>query len=523
MSKFLFREYWHPSPAHAMTLCLTSTSTCLRYIASALKPVDRCNGRNRRIYALAALVLLSIASAIPASASDASANAMTAQMEVNRLRYGIAGQAVYVAQGPHVIHRGVEGAADTQTGNAVTLDHAFPVYSLSKLFASTLVMQLAEQGDVDLDASVGTYVAGLPQPWQGITVRQLLNHTSGLPEYFSNAQYRDATGNTVYPPDAAALFASLADAPLAFVPGSETRYTQTNYIVLSELLSTHYGTPYRVIVQERILQPLQMQHTWLGATADSQVPSVTSYIGKDGTLREDPELILPPYAYAHGSAHTTLDDLARFLQAMAAGELVGKQALSGFWRDPLLVNGRRGVFATGWDYGVRGGVAYVGHDGGTKVRVRIVPGKTPDDAPYLVAYLTNGSAHNVWSSVLVDSALAAVAPEQFPVEHLQEDLIGYATMPADAVDPHGLVRSIRMTSTLADRTLENTINATGYLLLQNLGGEAALRVFILNTLMFPASANVWDSLGEAYAGQGETAKADAAYAKARTIARPEPE
>lgn len=484
-----------------------------------MNPISFMHRMHGSAFVIVTLVLLALCTTGPVSADDGMPASMASQMEVNRLRYGIAGQAVYIAQGQRVIYRGVDGEANLQTAEAVTLDHVFPVYSLSKLFASTLVMQLVEAGEINLDSPAGAYLADLPPGWQGVSVRHFLNHTSGVPEYLNRSQYRNSTGKMVYPSTTEELFASLTDEPLLFAPGSESRYTQTNFLVLSELLSRHYGKPYPLIVQERILQPLGMKHTWLGTDALSGGPRVVSYIGEGGRLRKDPELILPSYAYAHGSLHLTLGDLASFLQALASGELVGEDTLARLWQEPLLASGRRGIFASGWDYGERGSTYYVGHDGGTKVRVRIVPGKTSNDPPYLAAYLTNGSARNVWSSVLVDSALAATAPEFFPVERLQEELIGYAAQPADEVDAHEQIRRIRASSNLDDKALESIINSTGYLLLQNLDVDTSIRVFILNTLMYPGSANAWHSLGEAYAAQGEAIKAEAAYAMSRRVAQ----
>ena len=116
------------------------------------------------------------------------------------------------------------------------VDDIFPVYSVSKLFLSTLVMQLVEQETIDLDKPASAYVASRPASWQAITVRQFLNHTSGVPEYF------DATA--IFPPTVQTVFASLATKPLVFQPDTATRYTQTNYPVLTALLETHYGQPY---------------------------------------------------------------------------------------------------------------------------------------------------------------------------------------------------------------------------------------------------------------------------------------
>ncbi|UNK41595.1 hypothetical protein MNO14_11550 [Luteimonas sp. S4-F44] len=95
-------------------------------------------------------------------------------------------------------------------------------------------------------------------------------------------------------------------------------------------------------------------------------------------------------------------------------------------RPRTLPDGQRGWFAAGWEYGENGLDRQVGHDGGTQVRVRVLFEGSLDGDIYTVVYLTNGSARNVWSRTLVDSVLAAMAPERFPTEALAETLRGLA-------------------------------------------------------------------------------------------------
>lgn len=468
---------------------------------------------------LATLLAFALLSPGIASARDARADALTRQMETNRQRYGIAGQALLVMHDGHVVFRGADGEADVQTQRRLTLDHVFPGYSLSKLFASTLIMQLVEQGQVDLDAPVDAYLPDLPVRWRRIAVRDFLDHTSGVPEYFDTRHGEGASTAAALPADLKAAFASLAEVPLQFQPGTDTRYTQTNYLVLTALLEAHYGKPYPQVAEERIIRKLRLQHTWLGAPPDPAQAVVTSYIGQHGRLQKERDAAWPAYTYGHAGVYLTLDDLARFLQAMTSGELVGKATLRRLWQPRNLPHGRRGWFAGGWEYGQSGAYRYVGHDGGTRVRARILFGDSPDADVYVIAYLTNGSASNVWSRTLVDSAMATLAPERFPMEALSEALMGYATQSPTGSDVRAQAASIRAGTRLDDAALERAINDAGYGIRGNLGIEPALRVFELNTVLFPGSANAWDSLAEAYAAKGEKEKAERLYAKARRLAR----
>jgi len=466
---------------------------------------------------LLVLVLIPLKPCV-ASAEDGLSAALTRQMETNRQRYGIAGQALLVMHNGQVLFRGADGEANLDTHRRVTPDDVFPAYSLAKLFVSTLVMQLVEQGQVDLDAPASAYLPDLPPRWRTITVRDFLDHTSGVSDYFDDRQGQRAARDMVFAADLQAVFASLKDAPLQFAPGSQTRYTQTNYLVLAALLAAHYGKPYPQVARERIIRRLQLRHTFLGPAALPGRGVVTSYIGRDGRLEEERDLAWPAYAYGHAGLYTSLDDLARFLQAMASGELVGKATLLKLWQPRTLRNGQRGWFAAGWEYGQSGTYRQVGHDGGTRVRVRMVFDGALDGDVYTFVYLTNGSARNVWSRTLLDSAMAVVAPDRFPMEALSERLMAYASQAPGTSDALAQANAIRASTPFDGALLERNINDAGYGIRENLGIAPAIRVFELNTLLFPDSANVWDSLAETYRLKGDAKKAEALYGKARDLA-----
>lgn len=431
--------------------------------------------------------MLSAFHALPALAVAAplaiQAAPLAQQIELNAQRYAIAGQSVLVARNGEVIFRRTQGVRD---------DAVFPAYSVSKLLASVLVLQLVEAGTLDLDRPAASYAPGLPPRWQHITLRNLLNHTSGLPEYF------DSKRLDRFPPTAQAAFDALADQPLVFAAGTSTRYAQTNFLVLAAVLEQHYGQPYQQLAKERIIDKLGLKRTCLGPACAGQPSVVPGFIGKDGKLQAEPPVPWPAYASAHAELYTTSEELAAFLHAVMRGELVGKDTLRKLWQPGKLSNGQDGWFAAGWEIGASGGYRFVGHDGGAKVRVRLLWPDAGTGDSYTIVYLTNGSARNVWSRTLVESVMAGIDPQRFHMEAISEQLIGYATQPSSAA-PQALMARLRAAAVRDGGALERRINETGYAMLETRGSAAAIKVFELNTRLFPQSANARDSLAQARA------------------------
>lgn len=473
----------------------------------------------------AAALLCVLFAAPPASASDLSAGLSTqldAQLQANLERYGIAGQAVLVAHNGQVLYQGASGERDRATHTPAAVDSIFAAQSMGKLLTSTLVMQLVDQGKVDLEAPASRYVPDLPTAWQAIHVRDFLNHSSGIGEYYDRVENRWVSkGYTGVAPDLAAALKVAGAAPMQFATGSRVQYTQANYLVLTALLEAHYRKPYPAIARERILQPLKMASTSWGVTSVPATRAAVPYIGKDGQLQSANEDPWPDYGWGHADLQTTVGDMNRFLQALATGKLVRTATLERLWQQQRLSGGGSNFFSTGWDTTRSDGYTQVGHDGGTRVRARLAYKGTLASGYWVFVYLTNGSARNVWSSTLVESTMAAAAPKEFPHAVLSERLIGYAL--DDSTDAKPQMRSwLRDSNGVPTGELERAINADGYAIRESLGAGKALKVFTLNTELYPQSANVWDSLAECHAALGEAETAKALYAKAKALAKPSP-
>ncbi|MBB5944412.1 serine hydrolase domain-containing protein [Xanthomonas sp. 3307] len=477
------------------------------------------------VRALAATLLCTLLGSMPASARDSAdtlAARLDAQLQVNRERYGIAGQAVLVAHNGRVLYQGASGERDPASHAPATVDSIFTAQSMAKLLTSTLVMQLVDQGKVDLDAPASRYVPQLPAAWQTIHVRDFLNHSSGIAEYYDRVDNRWVSkGYPGVAPDLAAALKVAGAAPMQFATGSRVQYTQANYLVLTALLEAHYRKPYPAIARERILRPLQMRSTSWGRASVPPDRAAVPYLGKDGALQPADEDPWPNYGWGHADLQTSVGDMNRFLQALATGRLVPTATLERLWQPQTLAGGGSNFFSTGWDTTRSDGYTQVGHDGGTRVRARLAYKGSLRNGYWIFVYFTNGSARNVWSSTLVDSTMAQAAPKEFPHALLSERLIAYAlddgagatdAMRAWLHDGNGVPASEQ----------ERAINASGYAIRESLGAARALKVFTLNTVLFPDSANVWDSLAECHAALGDAEIAKALYAKSKALSKPAP-
>lgn len=323
---------------------------------------------------------------------------LDAIIDANAREHGIPAQSVAITHNGQPYYQRQTGTLHSGDDTPVDEQTVFPVFSVSKVLATVLLFQQVEAGRIDLDMPANHYLPELPAPWSAITVRQFLDHVSGVGEYFDQGNLYGQL-----PPTLDAALANAGALPLIDVPNTKSRYTQTNFLVIAALIEAVSGKPYRELLQAQILDPLGRDDIWLGSAAVPAHRLVSDYRSNDGTLAMEQPIAWPDYAAAHTGIHATASGMAALLDAIAAGQFASAQALEQLWRPHVLANGDYGFFASGWDYGESGDWREVGHDGGAKLRVRILFKRDPSQERYVIVYLANGSADNVWSRTLVDS------------------------------------------------------------------------------------------------------------------------
>ncbi|MER8188265.1 serine hydrolase domain-containing protein [Kitasatospora sp. NPDC094015] len=224
------------------------------------------------------------------------------------------------------------GQGDLATGRPVDVDGRFRIGSISKVFTATVVLQLAAEHRVDLDTPVQHYLPGvLPAGLAPVTVGQLLNHTSGLPNgtgdgwgdgsnaWFVEHRFRSMTPRQVVD--------SMAGQAMSFEPGTAQEYNGMNTFVAGLLIEQVTGHRYAQEVRNRITRPLGLRDTDVPAADDPYLahPAARAYLsvpdGNGGTRRVD-VTEQSPFPWAEGGLISSAPDLDHFVTALFGGRLL---------------------------------------------------------------------------------------------------------------------------------------------------------------------------------------------------------
>jgi D-alanyl-D-alanine carboxypeptidase len=203
----------------------------------------------------------------------------------------------------------------------------FRVGSITKSFVATLILSLRAEGLVSLDAPVSTYVSGVPGG-EGISVRQILNHTSGLYNYLEDSDFLSAvqaTPHRIWQPAELVAFAA-AHKPY-FPPGAGFRYSNTNYILAGLVAEKAGGKPLGELLRARVVEPARLAHTYLDG-AEPEVPGLVHGYAADGSWFAD--VTLEGDASVTGAAGALVSsaaDLNSFYHQLLRGDLLAPAEL----------------------------------------------------------------------------------------------------------------------------------------------------------------------------------------------------
>ncbi len=227
--------------------------------------------------------------------------------------------AISVVRGNDTLVMKAWGMADLELSVPATSRSVYKIGSVTKQFTSSMVMQLVEQGKVKLDDSIATYLPALPLAWHAVTVRQLLNHTSGIPSYTDIGQRWVRRWGDEMPPDS--LVALTANDSMWFAPGTKWRYDNSGYIVLGMLVEKITGKSWGENVIERFAKPLGLPDT-RECLSDPIIPRrVAGYYADSGAWHNAPYLAMSQ-PFSAGSLCSTIGDLAKWDRALNTGKVV---------------------------------------------------------------------------------------------------------------------------------------------------------------------------------------------------------
>ena len=282
----------------------------------------------QRVFLLATLAVLpacggggggggsSVATGTPAAAPPGGAPVTgsslqeTVQEAVNRGVYGVN---LTVLHDDGQIDTHVAGRRNRDSGEAMTPRSVFKMASVSKLYVAVAAIQLVEQGLLRLDDTIVLHLPDLSDRIENadvITLRQLLQHRSGVPDFDSQVGFSWRTSHT----DNARVLSYALDLPADFPPGSRYQYSNTNYLLAAMMLDAALGYSHRVQIQDHILSPLGLTDTFHLLNEAAAAELVSGYWDRVDTTTRD-------YVVPGGSMLATGEDIARFLSALATGAL----------------------------------------------------------------------------------------------------------------------------------------------------------------------------------------------------------
>jgi D-alanyl-D-alanine carboxypeptidase len=219
------------------------------------------------------------------------------------------------------------GYADVPHKRAPRASDHMRIASVAKAFSGAIALQLVRDGRIGLDDAIETRVAGLPAAWAGVRVRQLLNHTSGLPDYTrSEAFAEQARTNPRGYVAPATIIDWVRNDPLVFTPGSRYEYSNTDNIVVGLIAEAVTGESYGDLLAERIFGPARLGQTSFPTGVALPRPFIHGYVVEPGEKPQDVSTFLSPSgAWASGAIVSTPSDLNRFIRAYVGRRLFGAQ------------------------------------------------------------------------------------------------------------------------------------------------------------------------------------------------------
>ncbi|MEU1071062.1 MULTISPECIES: serine hydrolase domain-containing protein [unclassified Streptomyces] len=298
------------------------------------------------------------------------------------------------------------GVADVRTGQPPRPTDHMRIASIAKAFSGAVALRLVDQGRLTLETTLGSRLPELPAAWHRVTLRQLLHHTSGLPDFTASPDFRAIlTEDPHHVFDSRRLLEFAAGEPLAFRPGTRYQYSNSDNIAVALLAEAATGRRYEDLLKRLVYRPLGLEHTSLPHGHRLPRPALHGYAVDPPAPPEDvTELFDTSGVWASGAVVSTPKDLGRFIRGYAGGGLFSAHTrkeqlrfLPGAASEPA----GPGVNSAGlalFRYATRCGVLY-GHTGNTAGYTQLAAA-TPDGKKSLTFSITTQTSKSLKPALL---------------------------------------------------------------------------------------------------------------------------
>lgn len=348
------------------------------------------------------------------------------------------------------------------------------IASLSKGFTAMAIMMLAEQGKLKYDDPIIKYLPELSEFSNGITIRHLLTHTSGIPDVGDLGIDNPRLTNAKALKTLAKLKSNFRE------PGQKYQYSNTGYLLLASVAERITEKNFRDFLSEKILNPLEMKNT-----------------------------LLSGQTVGMGGIQSTVDDLLKWEESFDTETLVRQSTLDEAFT-PFPVKEGTSTYGFGWNIALKDEDKFIWHTGNTEGFRAFIGRRLSEKIAVII--LTAGDSKRME----INDAIIAILhgkPYTLPKMSIVEKLY-------EQISEEGIGKGIAFYDSLKSKDFRNydfgepQLNSLGYKLLNEKKNKEAIEIFMLNTIAYPESSNGFDSLGEAYYNTGDVATAIKCYEKA---------
>jgi len=341
--------------------------------------------RSRAYVAVRALCVAGVLAGRALAASPQ--ESLDAYLAAEMSRRHIPGLAVAVVKdGKPVLLKGY-GLSNLELSTPATADTVFRLGSITKQFTATAIMMLADEGKLSPDDLLSKHLPDVPPAWKAITLRQLLNHVSGIHNF---TELPNAMRNIRLDVTHDQRLGAVRDRPLDFKPGEKFHYSNTNYFILGMVVEKVSGESYSQFLNQRLFQPLGMTATRLYDYRAITPNRAAGYTSQGGRL-ENADYMSPSQPFAAGAMESTATDMGKWLAALDTHpeSILKPASWEQMYTPGQLNDGGHTKYGFGWTVSTMAGRRALAHGG-------LVPGfnafinRLPDDHLSL-AILTNSA------------------------------------------------------------------------------------------------------------------------------------
>ncbi|MBP2615413.1 serine hydrolase domain-containing protein [Chryseobacterium jejuense] len=396
----------------------------------------------------------------------------------------IPGLAIGIIKDDQIVFQQYYGKETLENDKKVDSNSMFRIYSTSKLISNVGAFQLIEKGQLSLEDNISKYIENLPKEWQEVKVKNLLTHSSGIPNLIAFNEISIDDSNTK-------VIERLAKEKMEFKTGNQFSYNQTNYFLLTMIIEKITGQSFENFIMNNQFSDSKKQVVFSSNALEKIPHRVVKYnYNSERKQYEKSTDISGTRAHSANGIAITLPAFLKWSSHLSKNDFLHQKTKDMMWQ-PFDFGNKKDVFTYGWDISRVNNIASYNFSGGNVSAYKIYPQNN-----MAIVMMSNGYSLFPIQYRIINHIAAMIDKTLTDDYSSAEETIISEFSKKNNPDAEKIYYSLKAKN--PKWNFENTLNDIGYILLRNSRTDEAVKVFAINVKENPQSANSFDSLGEGY-------------------------